>query len=576
MNGLPSVFELTTSDRMSIGVFASEPQAVESPVKAGLLPSQIADMEAAAVQRWLGCDLSIIESRSGELLHAGIRQPLLGERALAPVRRDALRRRQPAVVEFSSGAVLMALPLPQSSEFRRMAVGAFLARPVRTGDELEQLAADLDIPIEQATDWAATQVVWHVDLLDRLARLLFGRMAAESRANQLAEEVEKLSDHLASTFEEISLIYRLTQNLNISRREEELARLAVDWLVDILPAEGIAIQLVGRRGVDPVPGGEVPAPELITADDCTLDNQEFTRFIEHLRLQPGHGPLVVNRATQRDPAWPFPQIREFVVCPIESNGHHCGWLAAFNHRRGGEFGSAAEFGSAEVDLLCSVSAILGIHGGNTELYRQQADLLAGIVRALTSAIDAKDPYTCGHSERVARVAVRLAQELGCSPETVETIYLSGLLHDVGKIGIDDNVLRKPGRLTDAEFEHIKTHARIGYNILVDLKQLGQVLPVVLHHHESWDGRGYPNGLAAEEIPLLARIVAVADAFDAMGSDRPYRRGMDPARLDEVIRGGAGKQWDPRVVEAFFRAREDIAAIARPMGDRPSGETHQFI
>ena len=158
-----------------------------------------------------------------------------------------------------------------------------------------------------------------------------------------------------------------------------------------------------------------------------------------------------------------------------------------------------------------------------------------MVRALTSAIDAKDPYTCGHSDRVARVAVRLAEELGCDRKLIDTIYLSGLLHDVGKIGIDDNVLRKPGKLTDGEYEHIKTPRRDRLPHPGDIKQLDEVLPVVLHHHEQWDGRGYPQGLAGKEIPLLARIVAVADSFDAMASDRPYRQGMPDEKLDDHAR-----------------------------------------
>jgi HD-GYP domain-containing protein (c-di-GMP phosphodiesterase class II) len=137
-----------------------------------------------------------------------------------------------------------------------------------------------------------------------------------------------------------------------------------------------------------------------------------------------------------------------------------------------------------------------------------------------------------------------------------------LLHDVGKIGIDDEVLRKPGKLTEAEYEHIKSHAEIGFKILNDIKQLDEVLPVVLHHHEQWDGRGYPQGLAGESIPLLARIVAVADSFDAMGSDRPYRQGMSDEKLDAILRDGSGKQWDAQVVEAFFRARDAIREIAR--------------
>src|SRR5690606_35489872 len=141
------------------------------------------------------------------------------------------------------------------------------------------------------------------------------------------------------------------------------------------------------------------------------------------------------------------------------------------------------------------------------------------------------------------------------------IYLAGLLHDIGKIGIDDNVLRKPGKLTDAEYEHIKLHAEIGHRILRDIKQLDDVLPVVLHHHEQWNGRGYPHKLAGEGIPLLARIMAVADSFDAMSSDRPYRPGMPDAKLDSIFRQGAGEQWDARVIEAFFQVRDEMRDIA---------------
>jgi HD-GYP domain-containing protein (c-di-GMP phosphodiesterase class II) len=137
------------------------------------------------------------------------------------------------------------------------------------------------------------------------------------------------------------------------------------------------------------------------------------------------------------------------------------------------------------------------------------------------------------------------------------MYMAGLVHDIGKIGIADSVLRKPGRLTEAEFEHIKLHPELGYKILKDIKQLSDVLPVVLHHHEQWDGRGYPHGLAGEQIPFLARICAVADAYDAMSSDRPYRKGMPEEKVVRIFKEGAGSQWDADVVNAFFRALDDI-------------------
>jgi putative nucleotidyltransferase with HDIG domain len=377
---------------------------------------------------------------------------------------------------------------------------------------------------------------------------------AEQHLQSLDREVRDLSVHLSTTYEEISLLYRLTQNLKLSSDDEELALLALEWLSEVLPVESLAVQFFPSPGCAPVSGRA--ETRLLSPGQCPVTSEELGEIVEFFEVVPRNRPLVVNHLLTDQPGWRWPRVKQLVLVPL-SEGDHCfGWLAAFNHSLGGEFGSV------EASLLSSVGAILGIHSGNTELYQAQRDLFAGVVRALTSAIDAKDPYTCGHSDRVARVAVRLAEELGCDRQQLDTIYLSGLLHDVGKIGIDDEVLRKPGKLTEAEYEHIKTHAEIGFRILSDIKQLDDVLPVVLHHHEQWDGKGYPRGLTGNEIPLLARIVAVADSFDAMGSDRPYRQGMSDEKLDAILREGAGKQWDAQVVDAFFRARNSIREITQ--------------
>src|SRR5262249_21624547 len=187
-------------------------------------------------------------------------------------------------------------------------------------------------------------------------------------------------------------------------------------------------------------------------------------------------------------------------------------------------------------------------------------LLFGVIRALTSAIDAKDPYTSGHSERVARIAVRLGEELGVPAGQRSDLYLIGLLHDIGKIGVQDEVLKKPGKLTTEEYRQIQAHVRIGVHILSDLKKLNHLLPAVAHHHECIDGSGYPSGLSGEDIPLPARILAVADAFDAMSSSRPYRRRLSPEQIDEIFNRGAGSQWDSAVVQALFACRTDLERI----------------
>lgn len=247
-----------------------------------------------------------------------------------------------------------------------------------------------------------------------------------------------------------------------------------------------------------------------------------------------------------------------VSVPIRSNRGVAGYLVALNRRFSPD--GEREFGTLEANLISSVAAILGVHAGNLSLFRAQKEFFAQVVRALSSAIDAKDPYTCGHSDRVARIAVCLAGRLGCTAEELNTVYLSGLLHDIGKIGIDDSVLRKPDKLTPEEYEHIKTHPELGFKILQGVKELDAVLPVVLHHHEAWDGSGYPAGLAGEDCPRLARIVAVADSIDAMGSDRPYRKGMPQAKLEAILRQGAGSQWDPEAIDAYFHVQDAVHAI----------------
>lgn len=172
------------------------------------------------------------------------------------------------------------------------------------------------------------------------------------------------------------------------------------------------------------------------------------------------------------------------------------------------------------------------------------------IRALAEAVDAKDEYTRGHSQRVAEYAKRLAIALGYDDGFVELVFETGTLHDVGKIGVPDGVLKKTTRLNDEEFDFIRRHPEMGERIVSQIPQLRDSLPGIRHHHERWDGRGYPDALAGEEIPLIARVLALADTFDAMTSDRPYRPGMDEETALAEIERNAGTQFDPALVPAF--------------------------
>jgi len=186
-------------------------------------------------------------------------------------------------------------------------------------------------------------------------------------------------------------------------------------------------------------------------------------------------------------------------------------------------------------------------------------LFINSVRMLAAAIDAKDPYTRGHSERVARYSIGIAKNLGLSDKEMRNLRISALLHDVGKIGIDDRILRKPGALSDDEFEVMKQHPAKGAAIMGGVAQLIDIIPGMKYHHEKWSGGGYPDSLEGDQIPMQARIVAIADTFDAMTTNRPYQKAMELGYVVEKIKSFAGTRFDPRVVEAFVQAvkRGDI-------------------
>jgi putative nucleotidyltransferase with HDIG domain len=186
------------------------------------------------------------------------------------------------------------------------------------------------------------------------------------------------------------------------------------------------------------------------------------------------------------------------------------------------------------------------------------------ISALASAIETRDPYTGGHTARVTAYSLLLGEELGLSAKELDHLRTGGPLHDIGKIGIDDCILRKPDKLTDAEFDIMKAHTTLGDDILKAIPEMKEIRPIVRSHHERWDGRGYPDGLAAEAIPLLARVVAVADSFDAMTTKRPYNTHhvKTPDEAFAEVERCSGAQFDPQCAQAFVAVREKVVEAMR--------------
>jgi putative nucleotidyltransferase with HDIG domain len=212
-------------------------------------------------------------------------------------------------------------------------------------------------------------------------------------------------------------------------------------------------------------------------------------------------------------------------------------------------------------LLRQIADHLAVAWSNINLIRDLRQLTAGSLQALSRAVDAKSPWTAGHSARVMRISLAIGRQMRLPPERIDRLEQAALLHDIGKIGISSGILDKPGRLTDEEFDIIKSHPVIGDNILTPIPAFKAIIPMIRQHHEQWDGKGYPDGLSGETITLEARILAVADVYDAMTSDRPYRQGLDLERVIAKMKSKAGGQLDPRVVAVFLGLMQEKSVLA---------------
>ncbi|MCL5942025.1 MAG: GAF domain-containing protein [Actinobacteria bacterium] len=253
------------------------------------------------------------------------------------------------------------------------------------------------------------------------------------------------------------------------------------------------------------------------------------------REPPGEGDEPIHRS----------DVRDGLSVPLERAGELCGVLNLTN-QRGGD-----GFTRADLDLLTAFGkqAAIAIYQARIKEDRKRGYL--GLVSSLVRAVDARDPYTFGHSRSVRDYAVALALFAGMPDHDLVEFANRALLHDIGKIGVRDAILLKPGRLTDAEFEVIKTHPVLGADILRPVMRHEEVLAAVRHHHERYDGHGYPDGLAGNDIPLAARILAIADAYDAMSSTRNYRIALTPQHVLAELRDNRGRQFDPELVHLFL-------------------------
>ncbi len=438
--------------------------------------------------------------------------------------------------------------LPSVEMFRRRrtayVVAAAMTEKVLESEQFIVACGSAELDVESTRTAMRKWQLYTVDSIDRV-RLALGWMAGDlDRITQQERELETFGRQLGESYEEINLLYELGRSMNHLVHPEKFIERACDQLHG-----SMAFRWIAARFADDQDGVRSMAGRLFHSGDLPTDVSGLDRCARRLvlemteqseriltaadaGLENGHGVVLMQ--------------------PVVHGGRIVGALIA-----GDKQGDDRQISNADIKLLETTAGFFDVLLDNAFLYEDQRRNFMGTLEALTSAIDAKDPYTCGHSERVALLAGALSRAHGAGEEEAERIRIGGLVHDIGKIGVSESVLCKSGRLTKEEYEEIKLHPRIGYEILKDIPSLEDVLPGVLWHHERWDGRGYPDQKHGKDLPLIARVIGLVDAFDAMSSNRTYRDAMGREKVLEEIRDNAGTQFDPDLVGTFMEMDLEI-------------------
>jgi putative nucleotidyltransferase with HDIG domain len=340
--------------------------------------------------------------------------------------------------------------------------------------------------------------------------------------------------------QELSAIHRLSETIGSERQIDRLCERTADEICRTLGATAVCIMLLDNNSGD-----------LVTTA-CTGGTIIGGG---HPRIKPGDGllwqviksgkPLHLPGTAAAQQFTGMAGAGAGIAIPIRTKDKTFGVIYACGKADG------KDFSARERDLLCGIANQAAVALDNATLYHDLENLFVGIAWSFASALDAKSPWTAGHSKRVTQYAVAIGEEMGHAPEFLNEIQTCGLLHDIGKIAVPEKLLDKPGRITREEHRTIAAHAVQGAKILEHIDTFQPLLPGIRHHHERWDGRGFPDRLTKEDIPLLARILSVADAYDAMTNDRPYRKRRTRAEAVTEIERCADSQFDPLIVEAFL-------------------------
>ena len=378
-------------------------------------------------------------------------------------------------------------------------------------------------------------------------RVLFVENLILKEEVERRERLRQLNNELVKKVEEVNTLNRIMEDFAAIDSSYEIFNKVVRLGVDELKADLVFFHVYSEQDnslvlVDKAGGENEKYPASYSMD---IPEQEKAFIIESLGSD--YTPCLITDASGI-PSMKG-QVHSFMVAPLKIRDKIFGVVSAYIFQGPRFFEGQALYYLSFI----TQKAASGIE--NIALYENIYENLFFTLFAFVTALEVRDLYTRKHSTRVARVAQIVAEEMGCTEEELDIINVAGSLHDIGKIGIRDDILLKPGRLTKDEYEKIKEHPAIGADIISKLGLWGREAQIIRHHHERFDGRGYPDGLKGKQIPKLARILSVADCYDAMASDRAYRKKMEKHVVLEIIKENSGTQFDPDVVKIFLHVAD---------------------
>ncbi len=450
---------------------------------------------------------------------------------------------EPAEVEVFPGLWLVPMGLRNRRERTGYVVAVLISDEFERSEQLAALcqSAEMDVQLCRGTIAKLPPISGaDVPRLAQMVRYVFDD-ASREQAGEMA--MHSISQQLAESYEEISLLYKITQSITDVEQPDRFVQIVCDELLGTLSYAWIgALMSPDREKLKRLAG------TLTIAGDLPTSKRIIRPLMEGMLAEAVPDAPMVLEPTRNPKHACYQALGETVlVHPIGHEGEVIGIFVA-----GEKQGPDTHASSGDMKLLGATASHTAIFLENSALYEDLNAMFLGTLEALTASIDAKDRYTCGHSQRVAQLTQQLAAAIRLDEYTVGRVRIAGLVHDVGKIGVPEHVLTKPGKLTEEEFAEIRKHPEIGYRILRDIPRLHDVLDGVLYHHERWDGHGYPHGLQGQEIPLVARLIGLADSFDAMSSTRTYRSAMSRTQVLTEIMRCSGRQFDPTLAPVFVK------------------------